>query len=342
MRQQDFELRYAPRWDAFEGWLGQPGAARRQAAASRPKLNQALPAGAAKPPRLDPAEVPPRYREICQHLALARDREYSAALIERLSRLALAGHQQLYGAHGCALASISRFVVEGFPRAVRAQLRYVLLAALLFFGPLLLLTGVLQRYPDFAYVVLPAEQVDTFQDMYGEHTRELGRKRGAEDDTVMFAYYIWNNIRIGFQTFSGGIVFGVGTAFYLLYNGMVIGTVTGYLLQAGLAASFFSFTAGHSAFELSAIVLSGASGLRIGYALIAPARQRRIDALRAGAAEAMPLVIGAACMLMLAAGIEAFWSPRTEVALPVKYGFGLALWLLTLAYFALMGRRRAA
>jgi hypothetical protein len=54
------------------------------------------------------------------------------------------------------------------------------------------------------------------------------------------------------------------------------------------------------------------------------------------------VVIGAAGMLVLAAGIEAFWSPRTEIALPVKFGFGLTLWLLTAAYFALMGRRRAA
>jgi hypothetical protein len=56
----------------------------------------------------------------------------------------------------------------------------------------------------------------------------------------------------------------------------------------------------------------------------------------------MPLVIGSAGMLVLAAGIEAFWSPRTEIALPVKVGFGLTLWLLTVAYFTFMGRRRAA
>jgi uncharacterized membrane protein SpoIIM required for sporulation len=123
---------------------------------------------------------------------------------------------------------------------------------------------------------------------------------------------------------------------------VVIGTVTGYLVQAGLATNFFSFTSGHSAFELTAIVLCGAAGLRIGYALIAPGRQRRVHALRGAAQAAMPLVIGSAGMLVLAAGIEAFWSPRTELPPPVKYGFGLTMWLLTLAYFAMMGRRNAA
>jgi uncharacterized membrane protein SpoIIM required for sporulation len=326
MKQQDFEARFATRWEQLTAWLeSTPGVARKAAATG-----------------LDAAEVPLRYREVCQHLALAQDRQYSAELIERLSRLALAGHQRLYGAQGALLAPLGRFVLSGFPQAVRAQLRYVLLALLLFFGPLLLLTGALQRYPEFAYVVLPAEYVDGFQEMYGEESQALGRKRDADDDAVMFGFYIWNNVRIGFQTFAGGILFGLGTVFYLLYNGLVIGTVTGYLVQAGLGTNFFSFTSGHSAFELTAIVLCGAAGLRIGYALIAPGRRRRVDALRSAAHAAMPLVIGSAAMLVLAAGIEAFWSSRTELPLQIKYAFGLGLWLLTLAYFGMMGRGSAA
>ena len=326
MKQQDFEARFGARWDELGAWLeSAPGPLRKVATTG-----------------LDAAQVPARYREVCQHLALAQDRQYSAELIERLSRLALAGHQRLYGAQGALLAPVGRFLLAGFPQAVRAQLRYVLLALLLFFGPLLLLTGALQRYPEFAYVVLPAEHVDSFEEMYGDEAQALGRKRDADDDAVMFGFYIWNNVRIGFQTFAGGILFGLGTIFYLLYNGVVIGTVTGYLVQAGLGANFFSFTSGHSAFELSAIALCGASGLRIGYALVAPGRRRRGDALRSAAHAAMPWVIGSAGMLVLAAGIEAFWSPRTELPPQVKYGFGVTLWLLTLAYFTMMGRRSAA
>ena len=68
----------------------------------------------------------------------------------------------------------------------------------------------------------------------------------------------------------------------------------------------------------------------------------RTDALRLAAREALPLVIGAACMLVLAAAIEAFWSPRTEIAPSVKYTVGGVLWLVTLAYFGFMGRARAA
>jgi uncharacterized membrane protein SpoIIM required for sporulation len=327
MRQEEFEARFAKRWDEFSRWL---------VAASQRQSSR----GTA--PVIDAAEIPARYREICQHLALARDREYSAELVERLSRLALSGHQMLYGAHGRALSRIGAFVARDFPAAVRARLPFVLLSAVLFFGPLVVLAGALQRHPDFAYVVLPSHLIDEFESMYGEDATKLGRARDADDDAVMFGFYIWNNIRIGFQTFAGGIAFGLGALFYLVFNGVFSGAVAGYLIHAGLGESFFSFVSGHSSFELIAVVLCGAAGLRLGYALIAPGRKRRTDALRAAALEAIPLVVGAAGMLLVAAGIEAFWSPRTAVPPPVKYAVGGALWLMLLAYFAFAGRRRAA
>jgi uncharacterized membrane protein SpoIIM required for sporulation len=329
VRQQDFEARFAPRWDAFEAWLEQA-------------VRIVRPRGPQPAPPIEPAQLPARYREICQHLALARDRQYTGELIERLSRMALAGHQRLYGAREPLRAPLARFLLHGFPSAVRAQWRYVLLSALLFFGPLLLLAGALQRYPDFAYVVLDADTVDQFSQMYGGDAKALGRARNAGDDVVMFTYYIWNNVRIGFQTFAGGLAFGLGSLFFLLYNGVHIGTVAGYVVYLGYGANFLSFVAGHSAFELTAIALSGGAGLRLGASLVAPGRSRRVDSLRTAVAEVMPIVTGAAVMFVLAALIEGFWSPRTQLPLALKLGVGGALWLVTLAYFALMGRGRAA
>jgi uncharacterized membrane protein SpoIIM required for sporulation len=328
MKQQAFEAQYAARWDAFADWLKQVGG-------RHAKTDPAEPA-------IDPMEVPARYRELCQHLALARDRQYSADLIERLSRLALAGHQALYAARSQGLERVWQFLRGGFPHAVRRDIRFVALAALLFFGPLLVLTFAIPRYPEFAYVVLPAKVLDDVQQMYGDATKALGRTREADTDVAMFGFYIFNNVRIGFQTFAGGLLFGLGAIFYLLYNGVFIGAITGHIIHSGLATHFFSFTSGHSSFELGAICLSGAAGLKLGYALLAPGLRRRTVALRAAAAEAVPLVVGLAGMLLIAAAIEAFWSPRTFLPPVVKYAVGVTLWLLLFLYFGFAGRDRAA
>jgi uncharacterized membrane protein SpoIIM required for sporulation len=328
MTQQAFEARYAVRWDEFSAWLK-----RSQGKRSKTRADMSA---------VDSLEVPARYRELCQHLALARDRQYSADLIERLSRLAMAGHQALYREHSRGLERMGQFLRAGFPRAVRREIRFVLLAALLFFGPLLVLTFAIPHYPDFAYVVLPAEALDSVQAMYGEGTKTLGRKREADTDVAMFGFYIFNNVRIGFQTFASGLLFGLGAIFYLLYNGLFIGAIAGHIIHSGLATNFFSFTCGHSALELGAICLSGAAGLKIGYALVAPGRLTRAAALRVAAAEAIPLVVGLAGMLLIAAGIEAFWSPRTFLPPVAKYAVGGALWLLLFLYFGFVGREHAA
>jgi uncharacterized membrane protein SpoIIM required for sporulation len=118
--------------------------------------------------------------------------------------------------------------------------------------------------------------------------------------------------------------------------------VAGYLTQVGFGETFWSFVAGHSAPELLAIVLSGAAGLRLGLAIISPGSATRRAALVAAAKPAVRLMYGAALMFVLAAFVEAFWSPNTLVALEVKVGAGLAGWLAFVLYFLLAGRSRAA
>ena len=96
---------------------------------------------------------------------------------------------------------------------------------------------------------------------------------------MMFGFYIRNNIGVAFQCFAGGLFAGLGSLFFLAYNGAFGGAVAGYLTERGLSSTFYSFVATHAAFELTAIVLSGAAGLKIGHALLAPGRRTRVQSL---------------------------------------------------------------
>jgi len=318
VRQAPFEAAHAREWQEFDLFLENK-----------------------KNPPFDAAEMPERYRRICHTLALAQDRQYSPELVDRLNRLALRGHHVLYQNRRRESGRALEFVLAGFPRLVRAEWRLVLAAGLLFFGPLGLLIAVLQVYPEFVHYLLAPEQIAQFHQMYDPGNKRLGM-READTSVAMFGFYIWNNVRIGFQTFAGGLAFGVGSLWFLAANGVIIGAVAGYLTQVGYSETFWSFVAGHSSPELLAIVLSGAAGLRLGMALIAPGGLSRKSALMAAAKPAVRLMYGAALMFMFAAFVEAFWSPLTEVPFDVKVGVGLAGWALALAYFLLAGRSRAA
>ncbi|HEX5092586.1 MAG TPA: stage II sporulation protein M [Burkholderiales bacterium] len=319
MKQAPFEAAHRAEWEAFERFLDDPAAS----------------AGFA------PEALPARYRRLCQHLALARERQYSPDLVDRLNLLALRGHRALYANRGRQSRRLADFLLASFPALVRAEWRVVGTAALLFFGPLALLVAVLQGWPEFVHYLLDPRQLANFREMYDPANTRLGM-READTHVAMFGFYIWNNVRIGFQTFAGGMLAGLGSVWFLAANGVMIGAVAGYLTQIGFSGTFWSFVAGHSSLELLAIVLSGAAGLRLGMAVIRPGARSRRAALVLASRPAVRLMYGAALMFGAAAFVEAFWSPLTGVPRELKIGAGIAGWALLLGYFALAGRGHAA
>jgi uncharacterized membrane protein SpoIIM required for sporulation len=332
VRQAVFEARYGADWNRFEQWLDRDERRRGGNRAAALEPGQPLP----------DVDVPQAYRRVCQHLALARDRQYSPELVDRLNRLALRGHHLLYGARARRGAARGvEFLVAGFPRLVREERGFVIAAACLFFGPVLALIAVLQAYPDFIYYLVDPGQLARFQEMYDPANKRLGM-RDADDNVAMFGFYIFNNVKIGFQTFATGLAFGLGTVFYLVFNGVTIGAIAGYLTGIGFGTSFWSFVSGHSALELVAIAISGAAGLRLGAALVAPGDRSRKAALVDAAQPAVRLMYGAAAMFFLAAFVEAFWSPLTAFPPQTKYAVGAIVWAAVLGWLVLGGRARGA
>ena len=166
------------------------------------------------------AHFPADYRRMCQHLALARERGYSSFLIDSLQQQVLRGHQQLYRHRSQLGANALGFILAGFPRLVREQWRFVLAASLMFFGSLIVFAGLVYLFPELVYNLIPVEQVSEIQSMYDPDAGHLGRsvERAASEDWAMFGYYITHNIGIAFQTFASGLLFGLGSAFFLVYN----------------------------------------------------------------------------------------------------------------------------
>ena len=323
MKQSLFEQRHKAEWEQFSLMLGQ---------LERGKASSRI------------GNFPKDYRRLCQHLALAQERGYSSFLIDSLQQLVLRGHQQLYRHRSRLGANVAGFILAGFPRLVREQWRFVLAAGLMFFGSLIGFSLLVYLFPDLIYNLIPAEQVSELQSMYDPIAGHLGRttERASSEDWVMFGYYIMHNIGIAFQTFASGLLLGLGSAFFLLFNGLMIGAVAGHLTHVGYGQTFWSFVIGHGAFELTAIALAGAAGLQLGWALIAPGRLPRAEALRLAARKSVLLICGVMLFLLIAAFIEAYWSSMTAPEPMTKYLVGAALWALVATYLLFAGRTRHA
>jgi uncharacterized membrane protein SpoIIM required for sporulation len=279
------------------------------------------------------------YRRACGHLAIARARAYPTHLIDRLEHLTGQGHQIIYQQREFGLAWLRRTVAHDFPVAVRAHAGYVLVATLLFMAPAVILGLLVYAQPEMILSVIDAETAAEYDEMYSPSAQSIGRVRGADTDWMMFGFYIRNNISVAFQCFAGGLFVGLGSVFFLAFNGAFGGAIAGYLTSRGLSATFYSFIATHAAFELTAIFLSGAAGLRLGRALFAPGRLTRRQSLIGAARESIVLIYGVTGMLLIAAAIEAFWSSATWLSSSVKYGVAALCWAGVILYFTVQGRR---
>jgi uncharacterized membrane protein SpoIIM required for sporulation len=278
------------------------------------------------------------YRRACGHLALARSRAYPAHLVDRLDVLIADAHQRIYHRPELGWHRVRGLVQYEIPAAIRQHSSYLLVSTLVFVVPLVFMALVVYRQPELILSMVSADTTASFDDMYSTTAQALGRTRTADTDWTMFGFYIRNNIGVAFQCFAGGLVAGIGSLFFLAYNGAFAGAIGGYLVARGMGTTFLSFVVTHSAFELTAIVLSGAAGLRMGHAIIAPGRRSRVDALALATRESVVVLYGATLMLIVAAATEAFWSSAQWIPHGLKYGVAAICWAAVVGYLFKRGR----
>jgi uncharacterized membrane protein SpoIIM required for sporulation len=329
-----FEQRFGAEWDELAVLLdaveGIARKARSEGGFAEPK--------APKPQNVEVERLAALYRRACEHLALARARAYPVPMIARLDALAHRAHQAIYRRRDYGWARLAHLFQIDFPQAVRAHAGYVWAATALFLLPMLVLGWLTFERPSFALTMMDARQLVEFEAMYSEARDSIGRTRDADSDWTMFGFYIKNNISVSFQCFAGGLVAGIGAALALMFNGLHAGVIGGYLTARDLGPAFWSFVVTHAAFELTAIVLSGAAGLRLGAAWVMPGRRTRVQSLVLAARESVVVMYGVIAMLLVAAGIEAFWSSARWVPNEVKYGVAALCWVLVIGYLVRQGR----
>ena len=326
MRQEEFEQRYAKDWEKFA----------EQILLAKQRLNKR------KENKAQLQDFAENYRAVCYCLSLARERQYSPHLIQKLDELVFSGHQVFYQKRLGVFRRIYQFILFGFPQAVREQSQLVWIATAVFYLPALVVFALTLLFPEFVYSVVDPSTVSRIEAMYDPTLDRIGRERQSDTDFMMFGFYIKNNIGIAFQSFAGGILATLGTLFFLIYNGIFFGAIDGHIINIGYQETFYSFVAGHSSYELTGIVLSGAAGLQLGWAVIAPGVYSRKQALINAGRKSMSLVYGAILLLIIAAFVEAFWSSNTSIPPSVKYWVGGAGWLLIVVYLVFMGRGRRA
>jgi len=320
MKQLEFERQYASFWDEIEQLLERLDDGESTAA----------------------EEFPSDYRRLCQHLAMAKSRRYAPGLTSRLNVLVQRGYQVLYGQEIQNQGILLEFFRYGFPAVLRRNAAFLWVSAVAFVLPFVGMMIACLLNDQIIYSIMDAGNVRMMESMYEPAVDKFGRERQSDSDILMFGFYIYNNIGIAFKCFATGLLAGVGSLTMLAYNGLVLGGVSGHLTSLGYTETFYPFVVGHGSFELTAIVFSGAAGLKLGFALISPGPHSRLNALQIAATDAIKIMYGVFIMLLIAAFIEAFWSSSSLLPVPVKYAVGACLWVAVYYYCFFYARDRIA
>lgn len=277
------------------------------------------------------------YRSVCADLMYARQRRLGPDLVQHLNTLAARGHNVLYGPRGMALKGRVLETLAGFPSSVRRNWRCFVVAFLLFWAPFVAAFLGALGSEEFAHRIAPPGMLDEMAQGYAEGFAE---GRSESQDTAMAGFYVRNNVGIAFRCFATGVLFGLGSMFFLVYNGLLTGTVVGWVVANGAGTNILTFICGHSPYELTAIIISGAAGLQMGFALVSTGGRTRLGSLQSVAPDLARQVAGAAGLLLLAALVEGYWSPSSAPN-EVKWVVGAVGTMATIAYLAFAGLGKA-
>lgn len=273
------------------------------------------------------------YRAAAADLALARRRWPGDPVVARLEDLVGRARHLVYAAPRRRFSGV-RFLATDYWRLVAERPLLLGVSALLLFAPAVLAGGWALDDPGAAGGLVPEEYRSVTEP---RTTTDLGFSPSEE---AGFAAEIFtNNIRVTFVAFAGGMTAGLLTASVLLFNGVLLGTVAGLAWGAGNGEPFVELVAAHGILELSCIVVAGAAGLRLGWAIVAPGRLPRGTALRREAKRAVLIALGTAPWLVLAGLVEGFLTP-SGLGLVPALTIGLTLGGIYWTLIAWRGIRR--
>jgi uncharacterized membrane protein SpoIIM required for sporulation len=288
--------------------------------------------------RLEPAEIDELvslYQRASSHLSHARTAYDDPGLTMRLTMLVSQASGLIYRGRSRPGRAVRDFFAWRFPAAVYQSGRFLAVSAALLLVPAIAM-GVWLANSDEA---LELSAPDAVREAYLEEDFE---EYYSSDSAVNFATQVTvNNIQVAIQAFAGGIVFCIPTAFVLVFNGLNIGVAGGQFAAVGEQAKFFGLILPHGLLELTAIVIAGAAGLRMGWAIIAPGDRSRGEALGAEARRSVVIVLGLIVAFAVAGFIEGFITGRGAPT-ALRIAIGVVAEVAFLAWIVIQGRTATA
>ncbi|MDN3551837.1 stage II sporulation protein M [Mucilaginibacter aquaedulcis] len=284
-------------------------------------------------PTDDPDELADRFIQITDDLAYAKTFYPKSKTTAYLNGLAAGLHQSIYKNKSEKSNRFLTFWKYELPLLFKSYHRQ-LLYSFSFFMIFCLIGALSAKYDEnFVRLIMGDNYVDMTNanilkgDPFGVY------KSGNE--VSMFFSIAANNIYVSLVTFVSGIIFTVGSIFFLFRNGLMLGSFQYYFFSKGLGIQSILVIWIHGTLEISSIIIAGAAGIILGNSILFPKTFNRMVSLKKGARDGMKVAVGIIPILIVAAFFEGFVTRHTEMPVWLSITI-LALSLIFMIWYVII------
>ncbi len=286
-----------------------------------------------------PDELADMYNDLTADLAFAQTHYPNSRITQYLNNLTLQLHTSIYGNKREKWSRVARFWSHEVPLAVwdaRRQLLLSLAVFLLFIG-----VGVLSTLNDidFSRLILGDGYVDmTLRNIENGDPAAVYQGGGNTESFLMIAF---NNIRVSLMAFAMGLFTSLGSVYYLMSNGVMVGAFTTLFYNEGVLGEAMLAIMLHGTLELSTIVIEGGAGIVMGNGWLFPGTYSRMQSFRIAAKRGLKIVVGTLPVVIAAAVVEGYFTRYTQAPNSLRGGFIILSAAFILYYYVYLPYRRS-
>ncbi|MDT7765743.1 MAG: hypothetical protein QOC63_5163 [Mycobacterium sp.] len=274
------------------------------------------------------------YQRVSTHLSMVRTVSTDSVLVGRLSGLVAQARSAVTGAHAPLWSEFIRFWTVSFPVVAYRSWRWWLGTAVVFFFVVALIAVWVSGNPEVQAAIGTPSEIDKlvnndFASYYRQHP------------AGSFALQVWtNNSWIAAQCIGSAVLLGIPIPYVLFQNAANLGVIAGVMFNADKADIFLGLIIPHGLIELTAVLLAGASAMRLGWSVVSPGNRPRGQVLAEQGRAVVAVAVGLVGVLLVSGLIEALVTPSP---LPTfgRIGIGVAAEIGFLAYVIHFGRKAA-
>lgn len=284
--------------------------------------------------------LPTLYRATISALAVARETSLDRALIDYLEGLSTRAYFFLYGVRGRIGPRIAAFFRHDWPTAVRTLWRETVGATFLLIAGTIAGYALVDADPGWFTALVGGMAQGRSPEASTQTLRDVLYKGDTSGLEALAGFLFTHNAQMALLCFALGFLLAVPSTILLILNGLTLGAFLALYASRGMAGDLTGWLCVHGTTELFAIVLAGAAGIRVGWAVAFPGRLSRLDGMAQAGRQAGTVMAGVVVMLFVAALLEGFVR-QLVTAEWLRFAIGgsmLALWLGY--FFGPAGRRR--